>query len=84
MEKAGTSIGNILCKSDHWAGRPCGRKMCILCFTKEKTGKNLSQSCTKRNIVYETWCQVCLEKAELMAERRGKDKKNVKIFKYIG
>ena len=34
--------------------------------------------------MYETCCQVCLEKAEKRAEDRGKDKKKVKMFKYIG
>ena len=84
VEKAGTSIGNLLCKSDHWVGRLCGRKECLLCYTKEKTGQNLSQSCTKRNVVYVTWCQVCMEEAEKRAEEKGKDNKRVKVYKYIG
>ena len=74
VERAGTNIGNILCKSDHWSGRQCGRNDCLLCLTKAKTGKNTSQSCTKRNIVYETWCQLCLEREESRAEEGGKDK----------
>ena len=34
VERAGSSIGNLLCRSDHWAGRLCGRKECLLCYTK--------------------------------------------------
>ena len=84
VERAGMSIGNILCKSDHWSGGHCGRSDCLLCFTKDKTGKNTKQSCRKRNIVYETWCQLCLEREEQRAEERGKDKKKIKMSKYIG
>ena len=51
VEKSGKSLGGILCKSDHWAGRMCGRKSCLLCYTKGVTGENLEQSCTKKNLV---------------------------------
>ena len=84
VEKVGTSIGGILCKSDHWAGRLCGREACLLCYTKQVTGENLRQSCTKRNIVYETWCQTCKVESEKEAEAKGRDPKKIKLYKYIG
>ena len=71
VEKAGINLGNLLCKSDHWAGRMWGRTECLLYFAKEKSGENMHQSCTKRNVVYETWCQGCVEKAEKTAEEQG-------------
>ena len=36
VEKAGTNLGGLLCRSDHWAGKLCGRKNCLLCYTKQK------------------------------------------------
>ena len=77
VERAGNSIGNILCKSHIWAGRPCSRDACLLC--KEMTGENTTQSCTKRNIVNETWCQRCKDDDEKKAEEEGRDKSTVKI-----
>ena len=53
----------------------------MLC--KEMTGKITTQSCTKRNIVYETWCQRCKDDDEKKAEEEGRDKSKVKIWKYI-
>ena len=84
VEKAGTSIGDLLCRSDHWAGRLCGREACLLCNTKQATGENLRQSCTKRNVVYEIWCHTCKQADERRAEEQGRDAKKIKIFKYIG
>jgi hypothetical protein len=84
VEKAGQSIGGLLCKSNHWAGKLCGRGGCLLCYTKEKTGENLGQSCTRRNLVYETWCQTCLERDEEKIIAKGGDPKKTKINKYIG
>ena len=40
------------------------RQGCLLCETKLKTEKNLSQDCHTRNLVYETWCMTCLRKEE--------------------
>ena len=84
VEKAGTNLGDVLCRSDHWAGRLCDRQACLLCTTKQATGENLRQSCTKRNIVYEIWCQTCKQADEEEAEEKGRNKKKIKIYKYIG
>ena len=78
MEKAGQRIGGILCKYDHWAGNICGRQNCLLCYTKEQTGDNLYQRCTKMNLVYETWCQTCKNEAEEKAIEKGTDVKKIK------
>ena len=60
VERAGKSLTSMLTKSNPWGGNDCGRSGCLLCQTKADTGKNLLQSCSKRNIVYETWCADCL------------------------
>ena len=64
VERAGTKLVDILTKSDPWQGADCGREDCLLCLTKAATGKNKTQDCTRRNLVYETWCINCLERDE--------------------
>ena len=54
VERSGRSVNQILTKSNPWGGEDCGRSGCLLCQTKAATGKNLTQSCTKRSIMYET------------------------------
>ena len=48
VERAGTKLEDLLTKSKAWQGIDCGRKLCLLCETKEKTGKNKGQDCHKR------------------------------------
>ena len=55
VERAGTKLEDILTKSNPWQGIDCGRKLCLLCETKEKTGKNKGQDCHKRSCVYKIW-----------------------------
>ena len=66
-------LEDILTKSDPWQGKDCDRKGCLLCLNKSRTGKNTTQDCTRRSLVYETWCMTCHEKdveaAKLEAER---------------
>ena len=52
VERAGDSLVDLLHKADPWAGQDCLRQQCMLCKTKLKTGKQLNQDCTKRNIIY--------------------------------
>ena len=54
VEKAGDKLENLLTKSNPWQGMDCGRPQCLLCQTKQKTGKNLGQDCNTRNLVYKT------------------------------
>ena len=83
---------DMLTKSNPWQGLDCRRQGCLLCETKLKTEKNLSQDCHTRNLVYETWCMTCLRKEEREIEikyagdarkiRERKDK--IKKHLYIG
>ena len=82
VEQAGKNLGSMLVKSNPWAGMPCGQATCLLCATKTKTGQNLTQDCTKRNLTYQTWCQTCLEKDG--ADLGEEDKKKVSLYTYIG
>jgi hypothetical protein len=54
VERSGRGLNRILTKVNPWGGKDCGRGGCLLCQTKAATGKNLTQSCTKCSVVYET------------------------------
>jgi hypothetical protein len=82
VEKPGQNLGSQLVRSNPWSGMDCGRLGGLLCETKSKTGKNMNQSCSKRNLTYQTWCHTCQERDE---EGKGEeDKKKVKLHTYIG
>ena len=39
VERAGAKLEDLLYTSDPWRGKDCGRELCMLCSSKEKTGK---------------------------------------------
>ena len=91
VERSGTKLVDILTKSNPWQGEDCERQNCLLCYTKNKTEKNMSQDCVKRNIVYETRCLSCEDKAleniealEIDEEERTRKRKEIRQYKYIG
>ena len=91
VERTGTQLQHLLTRSNPWKGIDCTRKNCLLCFTKNKTEKNMRQDCHQRNIVYETRCMTCQEQeTERIQEQEisDNDKKEeitrIKLFKYIG
>ena len=92
VERSGDSLVNILHKADSWAGQDSLSTKCMLCRTKIKTGKHLTQDCTKRNIIYETWCIDCYDEdkrkieEEYMEDPKTMKKKleDIKLFKYAG
>ena len=55
VEKGGSKLEDLLHKSDPCQGQDCERQDCLLCSTKLRTGKNGSQDCSKRNLVYQTY-----------------------------
>ena len=82
---------DMLHKADPWEGADCERERCKLCYTKQKTGKNTSQSCTKRSVIYETSCATCVTRAEekidsleIEEQEKTKLKENIKRYVYIG
>ena len=55
VERAGTSLKNLLPNTNPWAGAHCSRTECITC----NQGAEELQNCTKRNLVYENVCLEC-------------------------
>ena len=92
VERSGLKLEDTLCKADPWQGQDCGRDKCLLCLTKTRTGQLLSQDCSRRSVVYESWCMSCKEKdMEEAKEKAGGDMKKekelqdkVQIYKYVG
>ena len=92
VERAGTKLQDELCKADTWQGLDCNREGCLLCLTKSRTGKYTTQDCTRRSLVYETWCMTCYENDEEAAKQEAGDDMDrlreltnkIKIHKYIG
>ena len=73
VERAGSKLEDLLTRSNPWRGQDCGRSMCLLCQTKEVTGKLKTQDCSARNCVYEMWCRVCQEADEKKIDEEEKD-----------
>ena len=73
VEKTGQKLMDLLHKADPWQGQDCERPQCILCTTKAKKNTNLSQDCTKRCIIYETWCLTCEEREIKRIENETED-----------
>ena len=92
VERAGTKLEDILTKADPWQGQDCEREKCLLCATKQKTGKQMTQDCTRRNIVYETWCTTCQERDMMECKEQAngdmdklkKLQEQVRLHKYVG
>ena len=56
VERGGGTIASKLVRSNPWANSKCGRKMCLPCLISSKP-----INCTRRNLVYETFCKACGE-----------------------
>ena len=84
VERVGVKLEQLLHKSDPWSGKECERPNCILCKTKQETEKGLTKSCSRRNLVYETWCRICEKRDVEDAVREGRDPKSISLYKYIG
>ena len=80
VEKAGIQLKRILVKSNPWAGTDCQREECLVCQTREETGEGKGKSCYKRNILYETWCDTCRDRARKKAEEEGRVMENIPLF----
>ena len=54
-EKGGTPLSSLLSNKYLWSGQDCGRVECLPC----KQGGERKEQCMRRNIVYESECEVC-------------------------
>ena len=79
VERAGVKMVDMLHKADPWEAADCERERCKLCKTKQKTGKNTSQSCTKRSIIDETSCATCVTREEEKIDSMEKTKLKANI-----
>ena len=91
VEEAGDKLIDMLRTTNPWKGEYCGREDCWPCQTKEMTGRDKTQECTKRSIVYETWCETCLEKEKKKIEEEHENDEDaqkeidkIRKYKYIG
>ena len=64
VERAGDKIQDLLHKSNPWEDQDCERKSCPTCESSSKSDKCEFKDCSKRSVVYETWCQTCVNKEE--------------------
>ena len=64
VERGGHKLQDILCKSTPWDSVACEREDCFTCSSSLKCDKLQFKNCYKRSIVYETWCQTCLNHHE--------------------
>ena len=91
-ERGGTKLEDLLYKSDPCQVQDCERQDCLLFSTKQRTGKNLKQECSKRNAVYQTYCITCKEREiERIEQETAGDRKRtqeelhkIRLHKYIG
>ena len=54
----------------------CGRDKFLLDRTKSETGKLLTQSCTRRCVVYQTHCETCYRRECDKIDEQDLDEKN--------
>ena len=71
VERAGERIQDILHKSDPWEDRDCEREDCVACKTASENDKVKLKNCTKRSVIYMTWCQSCRENKLQSSEAGG-------------
>ena len=72
VERGGDKVQDLLHKSNPWCEQDCERKSCHTCETSVNSEKSEFKDCTKRSIIYKTWCHTCLVK-EQKALRRNYD-----------
>ena len=80
---AGTNVVDKLHKSSPWRGEVYGREGFWQCWTKQRLEKGNVRCCTRRSLVYESWCISCKGKeteeikktADDMKIKKGKKKK---------
>ena len=61
IERVGEKLEDSIHKSNPWENVDCERKDCFTCQSSADSEEMLYKSCKKRSIVYQTWCQTCLD-----------------------
>ena len=73
VEQVGDKLLDRLHTSNPWRGEHCGRMDCWPWETKSWTEQDAKKECSKRSLVYETWCQTCFEKEKEEIEKKVED-----------
>ena len=91
VERGGDKLLDLLQVANPWRGEDCGREGCWPCETKVWTEKDKKQDCTRRSVLYETWCETCakveekkVDEEEADEQKRKEMKGKISKFKYIG
>ena len=94
VDRAGEKLEEILHKSNPWENADCKRDICKPCESESKNGEPRFKNCTRRSVVYKTWCNLCIkkkneenkseigEKSDKKRKREGTEIENV--YTYIG
>ena len=83
VERGRYSLVDLVHRSDPWSGEDCSGEEFKPCWTKVKTDKYMTQDCSKRNCIYETWCLSCWDRdtEELEEKYNGNEEMNREMMK---
>ena len=59
VERASEKLEDVVHKSNAWEEQDCGRTGCLPCETATKVEESRHKNCTRRLILYKTWCKIC-------------------------
>ena len=65
VESAGMALSRLLPSTNPWGPGDCGREDCAICSQGDET----QQDCRRRNILYQSQCQVCSVKLDKEDDR---------------
>ena len=65
IERVGEKLEDIIHKSNPWENSDCKREDCFTCLSSSKCDEPNYKNCQKRSVVYQTWCQTCLDSRKL-------------------
>ena len=65
IERVGEKIEDMIHRSNPWDDVNCERAECFSCKSSAKMSEPKNSYCKTRSIVYQTWCQTCLDSRKL-------------------
>ena len=83
VERGGQKLQDLLCKSNPWDNTDCGRKDCFTCISTTKSAKPKFSNCYQKSVVYETWCQTCLDTHSLNENIDTDDHENIDVGEWL-
>ena len=61
IERVGEKLEDLIHQSNPWENVDCNRVDCFTCQSSARSEDMKFKSCKKRSVVYQTWCQTCLD-----------------------